>query len=307
MLAPRKKLWSTPSSAVGVALDFAQLEVDDVGASCCCVVRCGEVDGGWGTVIIIHHVVVVGLMCVHRELTLLDTLLSTTKVYDVGCGDGRVLIQMASMSVQLQIDTTNCENKTSPSTDSTTTNTAETADEDLNIKQHQRHHCHNFIGIEISPERTLEAQINIQNAKSTNIIPPHVNIEVMCANALEVDYGKATVVFLYLVPRGLRLMKPILWGVGRTRDDTKANETSDGNETVQTTNNDTTLQTQSPATATDTEATVISTSQTSTSARPRRIITYMTQFENESYVKKKYCKVEHQEGANWPVYLYHVG
>lgn len=50
MLAPRKKLWSTPSSAIDIALEFAELDMDDV-------------------------------------------------VYDVGCGDGRVLIQMAAMSV----------------------------------------------------------------------------------------------------------------------------------------------------------------------------------------------------------------
>ena len=54
MLAPRKKLWSTPSSAVDIALDFADLGADDV-------------------------------------------------VYDVGCGDGRVLIQMADMFVLLAL------------------------------------------------------------------------------------------------------------------------------------------------------------------------------------------------------------
>jgi len=43
MLAPRRKLWSTPEPAIDIALDFANLTVDDA-------------------------------------------------VYDVGCGDGRVLI-----------------------------------------------------------------------------------------------------------------------------------------------------------------------------------------------------------------------
>ena len=54
MLAPQKKLWSTPSSAVDIALDFAELGADDV-------------------------------------------------VYNVECGDGRVLIQMADMSVLLAL------------------------------------------------------------------------------------------------------------------------------------------------------------------------------------------------------------
>ena len=52
MLAPRKKLWSTPSTAIDIALQFANLDVNDV-------------------------------------------------VYDVGCGNGRVLIQMVALSVAL--------------------------------------------------------------------------------------------------------------------------------------------------------------------------------------------------------------
>jgi cyclopropane fatty-acyl-phospholipid synthase-like methyltransferase len=50
MLAPRQKLWSTPEPAIDIALDYANLTVNDI-------------------------------------------------VYDVGCGDGRVLIRMASMSI----------------------------------------------------------------------------------------------------------------------------------------------------------------------------------------------------------------
>jgi len=47
--------------------------------------------------------------------------------------------------------------------------------------------------------------------------------------------------------------------------------------------------------------------QSSTNARrrPRRIITYMAPFESKKHIRKEYCKVEHQEGAEWPVYLYH--
>ena len=55
MLAPRKKLWSTPSTAIDIALQFANLDVNDV-------------------------------------------------VYDVGCGDAGVLIQMAALSVALPHD-----------------------------------------------------------------------------------------------------------------------------------------------------------------------------------------------------------
>ena len=75
------------------------------------------------------------------------------------------------------------------------------------------HYCKQFIGIEISPERAEEARSNIRHAQETNQVPSHVSIEIICANALDtdsIDYSRATVIFLYLVPRGLRLIKPIV-------------------------------------------------------------------------------------------------
>merc|ERR1711971_1368560 len=110
-------------------------------------------------------------------------------LYDVGCGDGRVLIEMATYSKPV----TSSESKT-PAVES--------------HRGDQSHHCKHFIGVEISQSRAEEAKQNVRNAKE---IPPHVQIEIICANALDLDYSKATVIFLYLVPRGLRLIKPLVW------------------------------------------------------------------------------------------------
>ena len=142
------------------------------------------------------------------------------------------------------------------------------------------HYCRQFVGIEISPERAEEARSNIWHAQSTSQIPSHVSIEIICANALDVDaidYSKATVVFLYLVPRGLRLIKPIVW---------PQEEVQDGNDKL-------TIQS---------ESTILQQKR----KQCRRIITYMSPFENEECVRKEVCRVDHQVGAAWPVYLYHA-
>jgi len=204
MLAPRKKLWSTPSSAIDIALEFAKLDSTDV-------------------------------------------------VYDVGCGDGRVLIQMASLSC-----------------------------------------CKHFVGIEISQERADEASTNIQEAKESNAIPSDVTITIICANALDttiIDYSKATVIFLYLVPRGLRLIKDIVWP--EESEEATTTQQDDTNDTQQTVNTNSETSTQSTTTSEDI-----------TDTKQRRIITYMSPFKNTTYLRKEYCKVEHQEGAAWPIFLY---
>lgn len=121
MLAPRKTLWSTPSSVIEA---------------------------------------VSGLALLHNQ----DTL------YDVGCGDGRVLIQLACTS-----------------------------------------ECRSFVGIEIDQDRACQAKQNVALAMERGQIPTDCSIEIRCANALDVkDYSNATVIFLYLIPRGLRLIQPLL-------------------------------------------------------------------------------------------------
>mmetsp|Transcript_20522 Transcript_20522/g.46398 ORF Transcript_20522/g.46398 Transcript_20522/m.46398 type:complete len:227 (-) Transcript_20522:53-733(-) len=225
MLAPRKKLWSTPSSAVDVALDFASpLKPEDV-------------------------------------------------VFDVGCGDGRVLIQMASRSVvPAESDTAR---------DFSSRSCAADGERTAGRRQQDHHYCRQFVGIEISEERAAEARRNVQAARETEEVPSHVQIDIICANALDteaIDYSRATVIFLYLVPRGLRLIRPIVWpevGAGGGAGGADASEGSgrlrngDGKVT-------------------------------------RRIITYMSPFEGVDHQRKECCEVDHQSGAAWPVYLYEV-
>ena len=135
-------------------------------------------------------------------------------VYDVGCGDGRVLLHLASKP-----------------------NTARS-----------------FIGIEINVERAQLARENIQS----KILSREINIDIRCENALDVkDYAKATVIFLYLIPRGLRLIKPLLIAAAKEKGGCI------------------------------------------------RVITYMSPFENIKFIKRVFCKVDHQPSACWPVYLYH--
>lgn len=307
-------------------------------------------------------------------------------MYDVGCGDGRVLIQLASASIPLPSssdDGTDHGGINNHSTNDTTAQSdaqQQSQQQQINqCQQHQsyannnnnnnnqhrpnhQHHCHTFIGIEISPERTLEAQTNIQLARKSKLIPDHVSIEIRCMNALEVNYANATVCFLYLVPRGLRLIKPLLWpgdeGIviideeavannnnGKSKGgEEEAEEGENGNDgelgdkasaaTIIDVEQSYSLQTQtspptpkssgnSPEVFHNSTQTIgepqpyLQSTQNQNSAaqsppnlkrnKPRRIITYMSGFENEQYVQKECCRVEHQEGALWPVYLYHVG
>lgn len=188
MLAPRKKLWSTPVSAINAAARLTSLTADDI-------------------------------------------------LYDVGCGDGRVLVHLAS---------------TTP--------------------------CRRFVGVEIDEERADEARANVARAREVGTIGDGVSVYIRCENALEVDYAEATAVFLYLVPRGLRLIRPLLTKCHGTTGSEGGFEGGDGTHRQQ--------------------------SQKSSSVI--KVVTYMAKFENEKYIAKEICEVDHQQGARWPIYLYHL-
>ena len=118
-LAPRKKLWSTPTEVLDEALALLALTAEDVAV-------------------------------------------------DIGAGDGRFLLLCAEKTpVRL---------------------------------------C---MGVEIDEERGASAQAAIV-ARSLQ-----ERVKMIIGNALEQDYSEGTAFFLYLVPRGLRIILPLLKRVGR--------------------------------------------------------------------------------------------
>jgi SAM-dependent methyltransferase len=104
-------------------------------------------------------------------------------VCDVGCGDGRVIIHLASK-------------QSLPVT---------------------------FVGIEIDADRARQAQEKVKESYDSGRIPSYVKVTIHCANVVDVThlYKHATVFFLYLIPRGLRLMYPILKRIATNQQTTE--------------------------------------------------------------------------------------
>jgi len=123
MLAPRKKLWSTPIEAIQKAIECLNLTGDDI-------------------------------------------------VYDIGAGDGRFIISAASSSEAI---------------------------------------C---IGIEIDKQRVDDIQIHIDDIFGLE----YDRCSVIHGNALEIDLTPATAFFLYLVPRGLRIILPIIKNIAKKKN-----------------------------------------------------------------------------------------
>lgn len=210
MLAPRKKLWSTPSNVLDVVCEWITLKPKDV-------------------------------------------------VCDIGCGDGRVILQLAAhWTAAMNRTRQECsfandeepvdKNKTQPCDDTPTTTMV------------------SFIGLDINPERVQEANWALEAAKREGRVHPQLSVTFHCANAMEAMhlYQDATVFFLYLIPRGLKIFKPLLLELLQKRYDENADEKS------------------------------------------LTVLTYMSPLPDERFSKKEVCQVEHQPGAAWPVYLYHL-
>jgi precorrin-6B methylase 2 len=109
-------------------------------------------------------------------------------VLDVGCGDAKVLLQWA-----MQVPT------------SLNSSSQQQQEPDSTIK---------FLGIEIDERRAAQANKNVEKAYREGILDrDKVTIQIRCGNALHDAsdwWVEATIVFMYLIPRGLRRIKPIL-------------------------------------------------------------------------------------------------
>ena len=104
------------------------------------------------------------------------------------------------------------------------------------------------VGVEIDPERAHEAQKLVEHEKVSHLV------SIVCGNALDVDIQEATIVFLFLIDRGLRLILPRLQQVPITL----------------------------------------------------RVITYLYRFQGISPVEKRFCSLDPESDAAFPVYLYHI-
>ena len=112
---------------------------------------------------------------------------------DIGCGDGRVLVWWAKFWAAGQTKDDR-DNDPSPT----------------------------FIGIDVEPERIAVAKDEWSNSVIQDPQLARINVHFHCANALqhpELWLTKATVIFVYLIPRGLRLLAPLLTGTTNTGDD----------------------------------------------------------------------------------------
>jgi hypothetical protein len=158
----------------------------------------------------------------------------------LGCGDGRVILQWAS------------------------------AYSSLDHRENSEATVPSFVGIDIDADRIKVAEKALEQARSEGRIDPRISISFNCANALETTdlYRTATVFFLYLIPRGLRKIKPYLLQTHQDGDITAPNGLTDQ------------------------------------PSKQVRVVTYMSKFPDETPARSESISVPHQPGASWPLHLY---
>jgi SAM-dependent methyltransferase len=217
-------------------------------------------------------------------------------VCDIGCGDGRILLLWAERYTARRRRRPLEEQQQEREVQNDDEENMDTDDNNNDTKNDpMRRMPVSFIGIDIDPDRIRQSKLALGEAKSNGVIHPDVSIQFHCANALEATglFESANIFFLYLIPRGLKLIKPILL-------DHKEAIAIATRKRLRKVNEDGEIDSRSVSSSPS------SLSSCDNSLPPLRIVTYMAKLPGESHVDRALCKVEHQPGAEWPLYLYHL-
>lgn len=124
-------------------------------------------------------------------------------VVDLGCGDGRVLLRWAELYTESHRARL-LEDDGQPRSDNDGDNDGDT----LGASR-----LPTFVGIDVDPGRIQTAKSAWLNAVSTHRIAARIPYQFHCANAVEeLDLWRdaATVLYVYLTPRGMRQLRPLL-------------------------------------------------------------------------------------------------
>ncbi len=142
MLAPRKKLWSTPKEAIYEAINLLEPTPDDI-------------------------------------------------IFELGFGDGEFIQQCAALTMDVE------EDEILPS------GRVVTKTKPIPLVK-------KIVGVEIEQER-VDALTEKLQEQSDEFSSDHVKL--ICGNALEQDYSEGTCFFFYFIPRGIRLVMPLILAI----------------------------------------------------------------------------------------------
>jgi hypothetical protein len=248
MLAPRKTLWSTPEEVIERVIERT-------------TTTCPNTEEGSSS---------------NPDDTCWFALSRDDVVCDVGCGDGRVLLRWAARVSSTASSTTNDGGGSFHELPPPQSSSSLEAQQ----QPHNRHATTtnrpmtlpSFVGIDVDPDRIRAARDELDNLRKEGRIRPDLSVEFWCENALDcaARLRHVTVYFLYLIPRGLRIVKPLLL-LGSQRPEEEEQPTD-----------------------------------TSPSSSILRVITYMSPLDDEVPVDVDKVCVAHQPGASWPLYYYEL-
>jgi hypothetical protein len=165
-------------------------------------------------------------------------------VCDIGCGDGRIILRWAVL-----------------------------LSEALSAKgEPEMAETISFRGIDIDSDRIREATHTAEGLKSSGKILPGIQIDFVCKNAMEsgAHFRDATVIFMYLIPRGLKKIYPLILGEREKQQQQQQQQPTMGKQ----------------------------------QRGDLRIISYMSKLPILKPQGRALCKVEHQKEAAWPLYFY---